>query len=470
MNVFSKFQTNPIIARLSIEQAYFQYASATENQRVADAIHQELVQLGVCFEGKRLPVSLRPTIVSAAEIETVARELGVVRELLNRILIQFVADLRENRQEAPLLKFFDFYSRWFELIAQETRSSDHIMLMRYDAIRSDNGEIKVMETNGACPGGVIHCAYIRDAWRKTEFGTSVLGSIMTVEHVCDDPNGFLKLLYDVNPNDGTPTIALCNYKGVYTNELASLARRNELIRSKGLLNGHVIVCDIRDIEIVDGRATVDGRPIDVVYNKIDPMMIDPSDPEISAWIAASRLRNCEFLNSFAALYIGEAKSIFAALWDDEILAEIAATASEIEIVRRRVPKTRMMLGRPNSPSYSELSQDRHKLVAKADALTRGTGVYVGKLENSDGWGSALLNLSRTNAVIQDVLDVPQRETLVFSPEKPDGRVELEYWGIDLFYYGSTFAGTVGRAHQSIIFNVGSGGCEVPTFVVGQVGM
>ena len=213
---------------------------------------------------------------------------------------------------------------------------------------------------------------------------------------------------------------------------------------------------------------VGGRQIDVIYNKIDQLMVNPSDPEISGWIKASELESCEFLNGLAALYLGEAKSIFAALHDDEIRASIGATPEEIEIINRRIPRTRMMIGRSSSPTYSELAEDRHRLVVKADALTRGAGVHVGKLETSDSWGSALLNLARSNAIIQDVLDVPQREAVLFDSDEADaiGNLYTEYWGVDFFFYGEMFAGVVGRAHSSMIFNVGNGGMEVPTFVIG----
>jgi hypothetical protein len=127
----------------------------------------------------------------------------------------------------------------------------------------------------------------------------------------------------------------------------------------------------------------------------------------------------------------------------------------------------MMIDRSSSPTFSELTEDRHRLVVKADALTRGAGVHVGKLETSDSWGSALLNLARSNAVVQNVLHVPQREVVDFETDGADaiGTIVTEFWGVDFFFYGEMFAGVVGRAHSSMIFNVGNGGMEVPTFVI-----
>lgn len=467
MNTIARILSYTHVARLEIERRYFASINAVESHAAADAIHSALVELGVSFEGRRLPVSLRPTILSASEIDYAAWDLGGIRQLLNRVLELAVADLRAGQENTPILNFFDFYRPWFQIISQEVRSHDHIMLMRYDAVRDSAGDFRVMEPNAACPGGVIHCAYIREAWSKTTLGQALLRDTRIIDRECDSPDGLIRLLYNISPRTSAPRIALCNYKGFFNNELSSLVRRNDLLRAQGLVDGELVICDIREISVVDGRAMVGGRQIDVIYNKINQLMVNPSDPEISGWIKASELESCEFLNSLAALYLGEAKSIFAALHDDEICASIGATPEEIEIINRRIPRTRMMIGRSSSPRYSELAEDRHRLVVKADALTRGAGVHVGKLETSDSWGSALLNLARSNAIIQDVLDVPQREAVLFNSDEADaiGNLYTEYWGVDFFFYGEMFAGVVGRAHSSMIFNVGNGGMEVPTFVI-----
>lgn len=467
MNTMMKTQPFTHAARFEIERRYFAAINGAESEAAAGAIHSALMDRSVSFEGRRLPVSLRPTILSAAEIGSVASDFGRVRQLLNRIIELAVSDIRAGQEDTPVLNFFAFYRRWFEIIAREVRSNDHIMLMRYDAVRNSAGEFMAMEPNAACPGGVIHCAYIREAWSQTALGQAVLQDTKIVDRECDSPDGLIKLLYSVSPRASAPRVALCNYKGFFNNELSSLVRRNEELRSQGVFYGEMVVCDIREISVVNGRAMVGGHQIDVVYNKIDQLMVDSSDPEIEGWIKASELANCEFLNSIAALYLGEAKSIFAALHDDEILDCIGATSEEVGIINRRIPRTRMLIDRSSSPTFSELTEDRHRLVVKADALTRGAGVHVGKLETSDSWGSALLNLARSNAVVQLALDVPQREVVVFDTDDADaiGTVVPEFWGVDFFFYGEMFAGVVGRAHSSMIFNVGNGGMEVPTFVI-----
>ena len=217
----------------------------------------------------------------------------------------------------------------------------------------------------------------------------------------------------------------------------------------------------------DGTALACGKPVDIIYNKVDQLMIDPGDRAVAGWIEASRIGSCEFLNSMAALYIGEAKSAFAAIHDDEIRKELGISEAERQAIVRRVPRTRMMRGTPTSRTHTELALDRHRLVAKADALTRGSGVHVGCLETVESWDHALLGLSQRNAVIQDVLEVPHREVVACQAEDGDaaGSLATEYCGTDFFFYGNVFGGVVGRSHSTMVFNVGNGGQEVPTFLV-----
>ncbi len=454
-------------SRPDLEARYFRNATPDACRAAADEIHERLVRLGISFEGRRLPVSLRPSLLSRSEVSRTAKDLMTVRAVMNRMLGALAFDIRSGQACTPLTRFFGHYERWFDLIGGECRTAPHIMLMRFDAVHARPDGFKVMEPNAACPGGVIHCAFIRDAWRNTDLGKAVLDGVEITEGACDSPDGFLRLLRSVSRKRTNSRIALCNYKGVFTNELESLKRRSERSCAVDAACAEIIICDIRDVAVSDGTAFACGKPVDVIYNKVDQLMIDPADTAVAGWIEASRIGSCEFLNSMAALYIGEAKSAFAAIHDDEIQKEIGMSEAERQAVLRRIPRTRMMHGRPSSPTSAELARDRHGLVAKADALTRGSGVHVGCLKTAEDWDNALFGLSQANAVIQDVLNVPHREVVACPAASGDvvGSLATEYWGTDFFFYGNAFGGVVGRSHSTMVFNVGNGGQEVPTFLV-----
>ncbi|MBB6510549.1 putative circularly permuted ATP-grasp superfamily protein [Rhizobium soli] len=443
MNVSVPQYPRALARKMALDMRYFSEIDADLHQAAHANIDAYLTELGINFEGKQLPVSLRPTVLTLDEVRSTSEDLAVVRICLNKLLTQLVSDIKVSSSSSRLLSFFSFYRPWFELIAGEVRHADHIMLMRYDAATSSEGIFKVMEPNGACPGGVIHCAYIRDAWRRSQLGEHILEGSEVVEFESDSPDSFLHLLFSVARCEREPTIALCNYKGVFSNELKSLVNRNELLRQQGVTSGNVIVCDIRDIRVHEDAAYVGEIQIDVVYNKIDHMMVDPSDADIAGWREASKLESCEFLNSIAALYIAEAKSIFAALCDPELQVELGFDQHELTAIARRVPRTRMLIGHKESPSYEDLVRNRMDYVIKADALTRGAGVYVGRLESENSWGAALMHLAVSNAVVQDVLDIPSRETVHFSTDLENSlTVRREFHGVDFFFYGGDFGGVV----------------------------
>lgn len=465
--IFNETSLPATSSRTDLEARYLRYATPDACRAAADEFHERLVRLGISFEGRRLPVSMRPSLLSRSEVSRTATDLMTVRAVMNRMLGALSFDIRSGQACTPLTRFFGHCEKWFDLIGGECRTAPHIMLMRFDAVHACPDGFMVVEPNAACPGGVIHCAFIRDAWRNTDLGKAVLDGVEITENACDSPDGFLRLLRSVGRNGRNSRIALCNYKGVFTNELESLKRRSEGSSAADAACAEIIICDIRDVTVRDGTVLARGKPVDVIYNKVDQLMIDPGDRAVAGWIEASRIGSCEFLNSMAALYIGEAKSAFAAIHDDEIQKEIGMSETERQAVLRRIPRTRMMYGRPSSPTRAELARHRHGLVAKADALTRGSGVHVGCLETADDWDLALLGLSQANPVVQDVLDVPHREVVACLAAGGDavGSLLTEYWGTDFFFYGNAFGGVVGRSHSTMVFNVGNGGQEVPTFLV-----
>ena len=183
--------------RPDLEARYVRNATPDTCQAAADDIHARLVRLGISFEGHRLPVSLRPSLLPRSEVLGTATDLLTVRAVMNRMLGMLAYNIWSGQGSTPLTRFFGHYERWFDLIGGECRATPHIMLMRFDAVQTRSDGFKVMEPNAACPGGVIHCAFTRDAWRNTTLGQAVLGGVEITESLCDSPDGFLRLLLSV---------------------------------------------------------------------------------------------------------------------------------------------------------------------------------------------------------------------------------------------------------------------------------
>ena len=449
---------------LEAYQSDLLFATIPESTKIADLnlVTSAIQYGGVSFEGNRLPFSLKPNVVSERDALHLANHLGVVRSTLNRLLKRLRRDLSESR-DSPLVKFFGTYSKWFGLMASEKRSIDDIMLMRFDAARPRFGQFLAMETNSGCPGGVINCANVKQAWYLSETARSYESHFNIATYPVDRDTGFISFVLELASQLPSPNVAVCNFNGTYTNELSELSERSSrLAKEKGC--GRIVTADLREVKVRDGVTYAGDTPVGILYNKIDATMVEPDDPEIGGWLDASASQSSVFLNSLAALYVGEAKSAFAALYDDAVRAHIAVSEQEVRALEESIAYTKRVCDM-TCEEYADVQHNRHQYVLKADYESRGVGVYVGATTNKPEWERVLSDYISENGVAQRAIDIETREAEAQSYDCADLAVVEEFSGADAFFFGDTFAGLVGRAHQSSVFNVGNGGREVPTLIV-----
>jgi diaminobutyrate-2-oxoglutarate transaminase len=312
------------------------------------AIRGALEQHGISFEGKRLLVALTPTLLAAAELERLASRAALVRAALLEVIERFTREHHAGQLEGPLHRYFRPYARWWDLIAAERRRSEAIQLMRYDAIREEGGSWRLLETNTCCPGGVIHCARVRAAWLASPLGRAAAGDVELAERPIDHPDGFLRHLHELasqaratrSPGaPGAPVVAICSYRGSYQNEVASLAaEQRRLVESGELAGSELAIGDAREVECDGAGATLRGRRINVLYNKLDPLAIDPGDPELAGWALAAASPHVELVNSLAAMYLTETKRVLALLRDERLRGELALDAATRAAIDELVPR------------------------------------------------------------------------------------------------------------------------------------
>jgi len=454
-----------------ITRKMFQQSDSGTLASTLDDIGKLLAQHGISFEGRAVPVSLVPTVVPAAEVQAIERAGAVVRQVLNRLLVRFVDEHRRRTFDGPLHRFFTPYYRWWDVIAAEQRTLEHIQLMRYDAVRDDHGRWSFMETNTCCPGGTIHCARIRDAWRKTGLGRHLCHDELVSEFAIDSDSGFVRFLAQLATqlDAAEPNIAILNYRGTYTNELESLRRCHAQLRDKAVIAaGELLLGDIRDVVCQDGRAYLGGKPIALIYNKLDPLQIDPGAAEVAGWVAASASPGTEFLNSLGAMYLAETKRVLALLSDPEWSHQVDLTEDEQRVIKEVIPFTRLVEDfiRGGTPALSLPARERQAFVLKADALTRGAGVVIGDQVGSETWLEALEHTRTNHGVAQLKCHLPSRTGFRTDLAGTVTRV-AEFYGVDVFYFAAQFAGMVSRSHTSQVFNVGNGGRESPVLIVGS---
>jgi uncharacterized circularly permuted ATP-grasp superfamily protein len=428
-------------------------------------IRRTLLDKGVNFEGRTLPVSLKPNLIDAGEAHDLAADLALVRQALNKLVDGLRRELSAGRV-GRLSAFFADYQQWFSIIASEARRLDPIMLMRFDTVRKAHGSFLAVEPNACCPGGVIHAARVRGAWLQTALGQRYASTFEIEESAVDDEYGFVQFVLSLAKQYPAKNVAVCNYNGVYTFELEALAEAGNVVRQNfdpGA--GQIVFCDIRELSVRAGLTYAREIPVGVVYNKIDATMIRDGDPEIAGWQESCRSRSCDFLNSLGAIYLAESKSAFAALMDETIQNLINLDVTEVAAIKRRVPVTTSIPMLEQRGLSGNAVTNRHDYVLKPNYESRGVGVLVGRHTTEAIWIQALKAYGISGGVVQDAIDIETRLVREVSTATGDLVNQVEFFGADVFFFGADFAGIVGRSHTDPIINVGNGGREIPTLVI-----
>ena len=432
-----------------------------------DAIAEQLRRSGIVFEGKKWPMSLVPTALSGSELGGVSQQAGLIRSALCRIIDAFIREHARGERDGPLHRWFAPVARWWDLIAAEHRATEPIQLMRYDAIREDSGRWGLLENNTCCPGGTINCALFRGAWLTSPLGREVTRAMRVIEFPIDRPESFVRHLVRIAKavtDDPAPNLAICSYRGLYKNELASLASQHRAMVERGeIAGGELLLCDASDVKCDGGPAYVHGKQIAVLYNKIDQLMIDPAATELEGWVRAVSSDRVEFVNSVGAMFLTEAKRALALLCDPIARGTLALDEPTIAAIASMVPLSHVLApwecGRgtvAQDALLASLRSERERYVLKADMLTRGEGIYLGRQQSELEWEHSIASTMEHHGIVQECVDTPRRGV----PNEED-----EYFGIDLFFFGGDFAGAVSRSHTDMVFNLGRGGRESPVLVL-----
>lgn len=441
--------------------------------RCVDEMRKHLNISELSIEKSDILVSLLPTMAFHEEIEEVSRCGALIQKVLLKIADSFIKEHQKNHFDGAFHKMFSPYRLWWDIIGTEKRQLPHIGLMRYDSVREPSGRWRFFEPNTACPGGVVGAALVNNAWEQTDIGSSIAKNLNIKKLPMSSPKAFIKYLVrqaSQISQDNTPNIAFCSYKGTYTLELAALKKVHvEMVASGELVGGKLILSDICEIDCDGDVARIHGTPISLIYNKLDPLMIDPSDNSIKGWLMAARSGKVDFLNSLAAMYLTETKRTFAILSDPAWMKRLGLDQNSIDAINAVIPYTRVLppedtcdLGERRLLAF--VRNNRHQLVLKPDALTRGSGVFVGGQQSRLEWAKSLVATRRDNGVVQDCILIPFRDNYDMNDSVTLSAC-TEYYGVELFYLADQFSGIGSRCHSQKVFNVGSGGRISPVVIV-----
>ena len=424
----------------------------------------DLASASIDFEGRTIAYSTIATAIPEGALQEVIKGGEEIHRALELLLNGFVAEHRQGFLDGPLHRLFTPYYRWWDHISSEQRTLRPINLLRFDAIVDHTDRWSLVENNTCCPGGVIICAHVRQAWMRTEIAIAELAGRQVIENTVDDLDGFVYVLDQLLSETGNGgSIALLNYKGVYTNETSALKGRFDSLKKSGrVTSGDLILGDIREVNCEGKKASVGGIEIGLIYSKIDPLSLNPADSEISGWLNALHSPCVEHMNSLGALFLTEAKRSIAGLFDDRIRATIDLSAQQIAAIDRFYPRTWIASDRL-ALDPQNLAMER--FVLKPDALSRGEGVFIASpITTQAEWEENMQQVIRHFGVVQEKCDIPRRKVPSFVTQDQLDTV-LEYYGIDIFFFKGSFGGVIGRGHTNQVLNVGNGGRLIPVVVL-----
>lgn len=406
---------------------------------------------GLHFEGRPYPVSLRPLVLGSDEFERLEQACGQLLAVLEKVL-----DLYRAMPEVR--RFFAAYQAAESATLAYPSYRPLIRVCRFDCVWFGGDDFKLLETNMACPGGVIQNGLATRLWHDAR-GTPLLTSQLRLlgQPLVVDQHTFVKELVAVARGMGVnePSAAVVNLKGCYTNEV------DWMVAGLGDLGVPAQQCDARDLQLRDDGLYAGDRRVSLTYNKLDPLML-LDEPEVRDYLQAIAQETVCAVNPLVAQLVGEDKSILAFLSDPQH-AEFFTT-EEIAVIERHVPWTRV-LGRGRTtvvggawadlPTY--VAEHRTSLVLKPSNLTRGEGVVIGAHTTAAGWHGAIEAALRRQYIVQEYVPLPSIEVPL---SDAPALIPMQH-GLDCYIFGGRLVGFQSRASVNPVVNVGQGGWLLP---------
>lgn len=421
------------------------------------ALSRAVADGGLTFEGRAYPVSLRPAVLPLSR----AQEIRAVAEALVSAL-DTVARLYCERAEVRAL--FPAYATVAGPAAALPPLVPLVRVCRLDGVIDEQGRYRVIETNTACPGGVIQSGIAARLWARADQPFSPGLRIEDgFQPLVRAPDAFVDTLIasHVAAHGREPAYAaVVNLHGRYTNEVHWMV---EGLAKRGVDAQLLDAAALRPTPT--GLADPAGRPVDLVYNKLDPLELI-GDASMAGYLRGAARRATTFLNPLMAQWVLEDKAVLAVLTDPRFADDF--TARQRALFATHVLWTRFLRAGPTTGPDCEpvdlaafTAARRAELVLKPTNASRGDGVLVGRFADAGQWERLLASaLADGGYVVQEYVR-PPRITVI---RPTDGAPADMVTGLDSYVFGGRFAGFHARASADPVMNMGRSGVLLPVIV------
>jgi len=446
-------------------EAVARYHDLLTNQELAEAsralLDEGLERARLIFGGRRLSPYLRPHFVSETDFARISRICETVWSAIQKVKDAAVAGPK-------VIDALGLTEIEYELISIDPGYVAVSPTARLDSFLTQSA-YSFVELNGESPAGIAYADAAYD----------IFSSLPVMKEFAHDynvrPMYGRRLMLDVllssyeeflgRKPDRPPRIAIVDLAGVPT------VKEFELFRDFFEQAGYPsVICTPQELEFRNGRLSVAGKEIDIVYKRLLVNEYLPIMDDYPALLDAYRAGAICMVNSFRSKLIHK-KALFAVLTDPRH-AELFS-ADELEAIRSHVPWTRMVkdertdyFGR-NVNLLDFIRADGERMVLKPNDDYGGHGITIGWNVDQRGWDEAINDaLANGDYLVQERVPTA-RET--FPALTDDGRIEFAEQLVDLDPL--LFNGKVGSAFTRLSFtelaNVSSGGGMVPTYIISK---
>lgn len=446
-------------------EAVSRYHDLLADQRLAEAsralLDEGLENAKLIFGGRRLSPYLRPHFVSETDFTRICRICETVWSAIQKVKDAAVADpnvvndLGLTEIERKLVSIDPGY----QAVSPTSRLDSFLTKSAYSFV----------ELNGESPAGIAYADAAYDIFSSLpvmkEFAAEYNLRPLYGRHFMLDVLLSSYEEYLGRKPERAPRIAIVDLAGVPT------VSEFELFRDYFEENGYPsVICTPQELEFTNGRLSVAGKEIDIVYKRLLVNEYLPVMRDYPALLDAYRARAICMVNSFRSKLIHK-KALFAVLTDPRHAALFSN--EELDAIRSHVPWTRLV--RDEQTEYSSgsvnllefIRSNNERLVLKPNDDYGGHGITIGWNVDAAGWDQAIQNaLANGDYLVQERVPTA-RET--FPALTDDGRIEFAEQLVDLDPL--LFNGKVGSAFTRLSFtelaNVSSGGGMVPTYIVSK---
>lgn len=330
-----------------------------------------------------------------------------------------------------------------ELMAIDPGYSRLVVVSRFDMVWSGR-HARVLELNADSPAMMT-------------FTDRVEGILLGLEPVSDlllahgaRPRARTRALYDAlvgtfrewGGSRTDPTIAIVDWDGEATaSELQHTAADFQRFGSP------TIVCDPRELYLVDGWLHAQGRRIDVVQRRVlFPDFIRRAD-ELATLMTAYRGGKVCMVNPLRSYVVGNKVALaMMSLNVFKISPADQAVAADL------VPPTEMV--RPES--IERLEREKDSWVLKGAFSSGGKEVKIGRHVQAAEWRDLLQRAVRCTSVVQRLEPIPRYRV---PTETPAGDVEMSdlYANWNPWFFGGRYGGATTRVGWKPVVVISGGG-------------